>query len=99
VLPRVLRALSGIFNPAMQGRLPAAGITAVSVVLAFGALAAQHYAAGVDEVTAQTDEHKLNLLYGDVFNDQGREDWNAGRCAARASMRTSCARSWQSPRP
>jgi hypothetical protein len=79
VLPRVLRALSGIFNPAMQGRLPAAGITAVSVVLAFGALAAQHYAAGVDEVTAQTDEHKLNLLYGDVFNDEGREDWNAGR--------------------
>lgn len=77
---RVVRAMSGIFAPALQAAgAPAGAITATSVVLAFAAIAGQHHAAGLDEKTAQADEHKLALLYGDVFTPEGLADWNAGR--------------------
>lgn len=77
---RVARAMSGIYAPALQAAgAPAAAVTATSVVLALGAIAGQHHAAGVDEMTAQADEHKLGLLYGDLFTPQGQADWNAGR--------------------
>lgn len=77
---RTLRAISGIFAPAMQaGGVSAGWITATSVTLAFGALAGQHWAAGLDEKKAQADEHTLGLLYGDLLTPQGQADWNAGR--------------------
>lgn len=77
---RTLRGLSGILAPAMQARhVPAAAITGVSVAIALGALLGQHLGAGQDERTAQADELRLSILYGDLFNAEGQADWNAGR--------------------
>lgn len=76
---RTLRGLSGILAPAMQARhVPAAAITGVSVAIALGALLGQHIGAGQDERTAQADELRLSILYGDIFNAEGQADWNAG---------------------
>ncbi|MGE5865693.1 MAG: hypothetical protein ACM32J_11435 [Rhizobacter sp.] len=84
---RVARAMSGIFAPALQAAgAPAAAVTATSVVLALAAIAGQHHAAGLDEKTAQADEHKLGLLYGDIFTPQGQADWNAGRPVTAAGI-------------
>lgn len=77
---RTLRGLSGILAPAMQAKhVPAAAITGVSVAIALGALLGQHVGAGQDERTAQADEMRLSILYGDLFNAEGQADWNAGR--------------------
>ncbi|CAN7419768.1 hypothetical protein [Rhizobacter sp. LjRoot28] len=84
---RVARSMSGIYAPALQAAgAPAAAVTATSVVLAFAAIAGQHHAAGLDEQTAQADEHKLGLLYGDLFTPQGQADWNAGRPVTAAGI-------------
>lgn len=84
---RIARAMSGIFAPALQAAgAPAGAITATSVVLAFAAIAGQHHAAGLDEKTALADEHKLGLLYGDVFTPEGQADWNAGRPVGAAGV-------------
>jgi hypothetical protein len=64
----------------MQARhVPAAAITGVSVAIALGALLGQHMGAGQDERTAQADELRLSILYGDLFNAEGQADWNAGQ--------------------
>jgi hypothetical protein len=77
---RTLRGLSGILAPAMQSKhVPAAAITGVSVAIALGALLGQHVGAGQDERTAQADELRLSILYGDLFNAEGQADWNAGQ--------------------
>ncbi|SHN09432.1 hypothetical protein [Rhizobacter sp. OV335] len=77
---RTARGASSILAPALQAaKWSTPAITGVSVVLALAALLGQHIAAGKDEKTARTDELKLSILYGDLFNAIGQADWEAGR--------------------
>jgi hypothetical protein len=89
LLPGIAGALMPLANhPAISGvdekgqpnqKIPPWAIVLVSSSLAIAALLAQHYAAGVDEVTAEDSEVKLNMLMGDFFNETGKADWAAGR--------------------
>lgn len=89
LLPGIAGALMPLANhPAISGvddegqpnqKIPPWAIVVVTSTLAIAALLAQHYAAGVDEVTAEDSEVKLNMLMGDFFNETGKADWAAGR--------------------
>lgn len=96
LLPGIAGALMPLANhPAISGvdekgqpnqKIPPWAIVVVSSTLAVAALLAQHYAAGVDEVTAEDSEVKLNMLMGDFFNETGRADWAAGRPVTAAGI-------------
>jgi hypothetical protein len=96
LLPAIAGALMPLANhPMISGvdkdgqpnqKIPPWAIVLVSSSLAVAALLAQHYAAGVDEVTAEDSEVKLNMLMGDFLNDRGRADWGAGRPVTAAGI-------------
>lgn len=79
--------LSGVDNDGQPKQMmPPWAIVLASSSLAVAALLAQHYAAGVDEVTAEDSEVKLNMLMGDFLNDRGKADWGAGRPVTAAGI-------------
>lgn len=53
--------------------------TYISMGTAMGALGLQHLMAGVDEMGAVANEHKMNMLFADVLNPAGQAKWNAGQ--------------------
>lgn len=89
IAPRTLRSGSGIVAPFVKERgaqapqsmldnlvsnkLSLMHVTAVSSSIAMAAIVFQHMAAARDEVNGLRHEHKLNLLYADVFKE-GRRD-------------------------
>lgn len=79
--PRTMRGASRIPAAVLTG--PAAGsannlqpieISGISVGVAMACQLLQHGFAALDELEGQTHDHKMNMLYADVFTDAAKKD-------------------------